>query len=90
MTISEKRFPANLALLATGLLATYAGAQTPGDKEPLKAVNPAYNLVNMMPGGIQPVVSGMDFMSKGHMLADTVAIIGSIDIVFGEIDREFQ
>jgi NADH-quinone oxidoreductase subunit D len=29
----------------------------------------------------------MDFLSKGHMLADTVAIIGSLDIVFGEIDR---
>ena len=32
-------------------------------------------------------LQGMDFMSKGHMLADTVAIIGSIDVVFGEIDR---
>ena len=28
-----------------------------------------------------------DMMSRGHMLADTVAIIGSLDIVFGEIDR---
>jgi len=26
-------------------------------------------------------------MSKGHMLADVVAIIGSMDIVFGSIDR---
>ena len=32
-------------------------------------------------------MSAMDFLSKGHMLADTVAIIGSLDIVFGEIDR---
>ncbi|MBL6598695.1 MAG: NADH-quinone oxidoreductase subunit D [Alphaproteobacteria bacterium] len=32
-------------------------------------------------------LSAMDFLSKGHMLADTVAIIGSLDIVFGEIDR---
>jgi len=32
-------------------------------------------------------LAGLDFMSKGHMLADTVAIIGSMDIVFGEIDR---
>lgn len=32
-------------------------------------------------------LQGMDFMSKGHMLADTVSIIGSMDIVFGEIDR---
>jgi len=28
-----------------------------------------------------------DFLCKGHMLADSVAIIGSLDIVFGEIDR---
>lgn len=32
-------------------------------------------------------LAGLDFMSKGHMLADTVSIIGSMDIVFGEIDR---
>ena len=32
-------------------------------------------------------LQAMDAMSKGHMLADAVAIIGSIDIVFGEIDR---
>jgi len=29
----------------------------------------------------------MDMMSKGHMLADTTAIIGAIDVVFGECDR---
>jgi NADH-quinone oxidoreductase subunit D len=29
----------------------------------------------------------MDFMSRGHMLADTTAIIGALDIVFGECDR---
>ncbi|WP_298728283.1 NADH-quinone oxidoreductase subunit D [uncultured Ferrovibrio sp.] len=28
-----------------------------------------------------------DFMSKGHMLADAVSIVGNMDIVFGEIDR---
>jgi len=32
-------------------------------------------------------MQGMDFMSKGHMLADVAAILGSMDIVFGEIDR---
>lgn len=32
-------------------------------------------------------LQGLDFMSKGHMLADVVAIIGTQDIVFGEIDR---
>lgn len=28
-----------------------------------------------------------EFLSKGHMLADVVAIVGSLDIVFGEVDR---
>ncbi|XP_052055805.1 NADH dehydrogenase [ubiquinone] iron-sulfur protein 2, mitochondrial [Apodemus sylvaticus] len=32
-------------------------------------------------------LAGLDKMSKGHMLADVVAIIGTQDIVFGEIDR---
>ncbi|MDA0230610.1 MAG: NADH-quinone oxidoreductase subunit D [Proteobacteria bacterium] len=32
-------------------------------------------------------LQAMDFLSKGHMLADIVANIGSLDIVFGEIDR---
>ncbi|MGQ0675547.1 MAG: NADH-quinone oxidoreductase subunit D, partial [Rhodospirillales bacterium] len=32
-------------------------------------------------------LQSLDFQSKGHMLADAVAIIGSMDIVFGEIDR---
>jgi len=32
-------------------------------------------------------LQAMDFCSKGHMLADLVAILGSMDIVFGEIDR---
>ena len=32
-------------------------------------------------------LAAMDFMSRGYMLADAVAIIGSLDIVFGEIDR---
>jgi NADH-quinone oxidoreductase subunit D len=32
-------------------------------------------------------LQAMDFMSKGHLLADAVTIIGTMDIVFGEIDR---
>ena len=32
-------------------------------------------------------LSGMDYMSRGHMLADVSAILGSLDIVFGEVDR---
>ena len=32
-------------------------------------------------------LQAMDFMNRGHMLADVSAILGSLDIVFGEIDR---
>jgi NADH-quinone oxidoreductase subunit D len=32
-------------------------------------------------------LAAMDFLCKGHMLADSVAVLGSMDIVFGEIDR---
>lgn len=32
-------------------------------------------------------LQGMDFMSKGHMIADVVTILGTQDIVFGEVDR---
>ena len=32
-------------------------------------------------------LQGIDFMSKNHMLADVVTIIGTQDIVFGEVDR---
>lgn len=32
-------------------------------------------------------LQALDFMSKGHMLADLVSNIGSMDVVFGEIDR---
>ena len=32
-------------------------------------------------------LQAVEHMSKGHMLADAVAIIGSLDVVFGEIDR---
>jgi NADH-quinone oxidoreductase subunit D len=32
-------------------------------------------------------LAAMDEISKGHMIADVVAIIGTLDIVFGEVDR---
>ncbi|MEC8961842.1 MAG: NADH-quinone oxidoreductase subunit D, partial [Pseudomonadota bacterium] len=34
-----------------------------------------------------PHLAALDEMSRGHMLTDMVAIIGTQDIVFGEIDR---
>ncbi|MBK1706704.1 NADH-quinone oxidoreductase subunit D [Halochromatium glycolicum] len=47
--------------------------------------NKPYRLKVRAPGF--PHLAAMDEMSKGHMLADVVAIIGTMDIVFGEIDR---
>ena len=32
-------------------------------------------------------LQAMDFLTRGHMLADVSAVLGSIDIVFGEVDR---
>ena len=32
-------------------------------------------------------LQGLDFMTRGHMVADVVTVIGTQDIVFGEIDR---
>ena len=34
-----------------------------------------------------PHLAAMDYLTRGHMLADVSAILGSLDIVFGEIDR---
>jgi NADH-quinone oxidoreductase subunit D len=42
--------------------------------------------VKIRPTGFSHL-QAMDFMCKGHMLADAPAILGSIDIVFGEVDR---
>jgi NADH-quinone oxidoreductase subunit D len=32
-------------------------------------------------------LSALDYMGKGHLLADVSAVLGSLDIVFGEVDR---
>ncbi len=47
--------------------------------------NKPYRCKIRSPGYVH--LQAVDFMGKGHMLADIVSIIGSIDIVFGEIDR---
>ncbi|MEY3220806.1 MAG: hypothetical protein RIT27_2163 [Pseudomonadota bacterium] len=47
--------------------------------------NKPYRLKIRAPGFAH--LAAMDEMSRGHMLADVVAIIGTQDIVFGEIDR---
>jgi NADH-quinone oxidoreductase subunit D len=47
--------------------------------------NKPYRLKIRAPGFAH--LSAMDEMVKGHMLADVVAVIGTMDVVFGEIDR---
>ncbi|PKO47555.1 MAG: NADH-quinone oxidoreductase subunit D [Betaproteobacteria bacterium HGW-Betaproteobacteria-22] len=47
--------------------------------------NKPYRLKIRAPGF--PHLAALDEMTKGHMIADLVAIIGTQDIVFGEIDR---
>jgi NADH-quinone oxidoreductase subunit D len=42
--------------------------------------------VKLRPTGFSHL-QAMDFMMKGHMLADTTAILSALDIVFGEVDR---
>ncbi len=47
--------------------------------------NKPYRLKLRAPGFAH--LMAMDEMAKGHMLADVVALIGTMDVVFGEIDR---
>jgi NADH-quinone oxidoreductase subunit D len=47
--------------------------------------NKPYRLKIRAPGFVH--LAAMDEMARGHMIADTVAVIGTMDIVFGEIDR---
>jgi NADH-quinone oxidoreductase subunit D len=47
--------------------------------------NKPYRLKVRAPGFVH--LSALEEMTKGHMLADVVAVIGTQDIVFGEVDR---
>ena len=47
--------------------------------------NKPYRLKARAPGFAH--LSAMNEMVNGHMLADVVAVIGTMDVVFGEIDR---
>ena len=67
----------------------YAAIEHPKGEFGIYAVsdgaNKPYRLKIRAPG--YPHLAALSEMSKGHMLADVVAIIGTQDIVFGEIDR---
>ena len=47
--------------------------------------NKPYRLKVRAPGFAH--MSAMDELTKGNMLADVVTVIGTMDIVFGEVDR---
>ena len=47
--------------------------------------NKPYRCKIRAPGFVH--LQAMDFICRGHMLADVSAVLGSLDIVFGEIDR---
>jgi NADH-quinone oxidoreductase subunit D len=32
-------------------------------------------------------LSAMDELARGHMIADVVALVGTVDVVFGDVDR---
>ena len=68
---------------------TYAAVEAPKGEFALYMVsdgtNRPYRCHIRAPGFAH--LSLLDTISRGHMLADAVANIGSLDIVFGEIDR---
>jgi NADH-quinone oxidoreductase subunit D len=68
---------------------TYAAVEAPKGEFGIYLVsdgaNKPFRLKIRAPGF--PHLAAMDEISRGHMLADVVAIIGTMDIVFGEVDR---
>ncbi len=68
---------------------TYAAVEAPKGEFAVYLVsdgsNKPYRCRIRAPGFVH--MQGMDFMLRGHMLADVPAVLGSIDIVFGEVDR---
>jgi NADH-quinone oxidoreductase subunit D len=68
---------------------TYAAVEHPKGEFGIYLIsdgsNKPYRLKVRAPGFAH--LSALDEMSRGHMLADVVAIIGTQDIVFGEVDR---
>ena len=68
---------------------TYIGTEAPKGEFGVYLVsnntNKPYRCKIKAPGFAH--LQALDHMSKGHMIADVVTIIGTQDIVFGEIDR---
>ncbi len=68
---------------------TYAAVEAPKGEFGIWLVsdgaNKPYRVKCRAPGFAH--LAAMDELTRGHMLADVVAMIGTMDIVFGEIDR---
>ncbi|MBS0236156.1 MAG: NADH-quinone oxidoreductase subunit D [Proteobacteria bacterium] len=68
---------------------TYTAVETPKGEFGVYLVadgsNRPYRCYIRAPGFAH--MQALEFMSKGHMLADVVANIGTLDVVFGEVDR---
>ena len=68
---------------------TYTGTEAPKGEFGVYLIannsNKPYRCKIKAPGFAH--LQGLDMMSKGHMIADVVTIIGTQDIVFGEVDR---
>ena len=68
---------------------TYAAVEAPKGEFGVWLVsdgaNKPYRVKCRAPGFAH--LAAMDELTRGHMLADVVAMIGTMDIVFGEIDR---
>jgi len=68
---------------------TYVGIEAPKGEMGVFLVsddtNKPYRCKIKAPGFLH--LQGLDFMARGHMIADVVTIIGTQDIVFGEVDR---
>ena len=52
------------------------------EKGPIKSLDG-----KISPPSKKEIKQSMDYLIKGHMLADVPAVLGSLDIVFGEVDR---
>jgi len=63
----------------------YAAVEAPKGEFGVDGTNRPYKCKIRAPSFAH--LQAMDFLSRGHMLADVSAILGSLDIVFGEIDR---
>jgi NADH:ubiquinone oxidoreductase subunit D len=68
---------------------SYVGIEAPKGEFGLYLIsdgtNKPYRCKIKSPGFLH--LQGLDFMARNHLIADVVTIIGTLDIVFGEVDR---